>query len=450
MRFLSLFSGIEAASVALCPKGWECVGVAEIDKAASRLLARHYPDAPNLGDVSRITEQDVKALGRIDVIIFGSPCQDLSVAGKRKGLAGARSGLFIDAMRVVGWARAHCGLRWAWWENVPGCFSSNKGRDFAVVVGELAGCGDVGVPANGWGSEGCAVGDHGLVEWAVLDAQWFGLAQRRKRVFAVADFGDWPGRPPILLERQSLRGDPPSRSGQGQGAAYDVAPSLTASGRGVERTGETRGPDPVVGVRRVGLGLEPVGFNSKDYGQDAAEGLSPTLRASGHADSWENGGAPPAIAYSFNGRQDPVHSEAVTGALDTDPATQCIAFALRGREGGAMPEGFSPMASALRAASGGSTRDYVACVTGDVAHTLKAEGFDASEDGTGRGQPIVNEGSWAVRRLTPTECERLQGFPDGYTAGQADGPRYKQLGNSMATPVLAWIGERIMLAELMT
>lgn len=212
MRYLSLFSGIEAASVAWSRLGWVCAAVSEIEPAPCKILAERYPDVPNLGDVTKITEEQVKALGQLDLIVFGSPCQDLSVAGKRKGLKGERSGLFIDAVRIIGWARKHCGLRYALWENVPGSFSSNKGRDFAEVVKALAGLDHLDPPHYGWGTEGAAVGDDGMLEWAVLDAQWFGLAQRRRRVFALADYGDWAGRAPILLEPHSLRGDTaPSR-----------------------------------------------------------------------------------------------------------------------------------------------------------------------------------------------------------------------------------------------
>ncbi|MDP2262658.1 MAG: DNA cytosine methyltransferase [Hydrogenophaga sp.] len=200
MRYVSFFSGIEAATQAWHPRGWTAVAFAEIDPFASRVLAHHYPATPNLGDITAVTEAQIRALGPVDVFVFGSPCQDLSVAGKRKGLDGERSGLFFDAMRVVGWLRQHCGLRWAVWENVPGAFSSNAGRDFAAVVEHMAGLDAVAVPAKGWGTEGCAVGEEGMVEWATLDAQWFGVAQRRRRVFAVADFGDWAGRPPVLLE----------------------------------------------------------------------------------------------------------------------------------------------------------------------------------------------------------------------------------------------------------
>lgn len=223
MRYLSLFSGIEACSVAWAPLGWECVAVAEIEPWPSRALAHHYPDVPNLGDVTKVTEEQIAMLGRIDVVVFGSPCQDLSVAGKRKGLDGARSGLFFTAMQIVGWARQWCDCRFALWENVPGAFSSNAGRDFAAVVDAMAGLEGTGVPPKGWGTEGCALGSEAMVEWSTLDAQWFGVAQRRRRVFAIADFGDWRNRPPILLEPESLRGDSAPRREAGQDVAGGTA-----------------------------------------------------------------------------------------------------------------------------------------------------------------------------------------------------------------------------------
>lgn len=394
MRYLSLFSGIEAASVAWETLGWECVAVSEIEPFPCAVLMHRYPEVPNLGDVTKITEQDIAALGRIDLIVFGSPCQDLSVAGKRKGLAGERSGLFHTAIDIVEWARKHCGLRWAIWENVPGAFSSNKGRDFATVVELLAGIDGLDVPPNGWGNEGCALGSEGLVEWATLDAQWFGVAQRRRRVFAVADFGDWGNRPPILLESDSLR--------------RDSAPS-------------------------------------REAGQVAAAGTLRSTQGGSDVDHARAGHIQPVMCMAHG-------QGGAEIATERSPTLTCNHEA---------PIAFQPQ-----------------CVTGDITHTLKAEGFDASEDGTGRGQPIVpvagtlgaNHGNikaehaWtgqlvtsndmAVRRLTPTECERLQGFPDGWTdvpyrsKPAADGPRYKALGNSMAVPVMRWIGEQIEITRL--
>lgn len=540
IRYLSLFSGIEAATVAWAPLGWICVGMAEIDKNPSAVLAHHYPNVPNLGDITKITEADIAALGHVDALVFGSPCQDMSIAGKRKGLLNAdgtitRSGLFFTAFNIFMWAKKHCGCRFAVWENVPGAYSSNQGRDFASVVEFMAGLDDVAVPDNGWGTEGCALGDNGLLEWACLDAQWFGVAQRRRRVFAVLDTGNWASRQPILLERQSLRGDTAPRRETGQ----DVAGTITSSlGR--------RGGQPDCGST-PGL-LQPVVLpGARAGGAELGIDRSPTLTCNHEA---------PIVAgdltpIAFDARQDCVSSTEVFGALgSSSPQAQAIAFSCKdhGAEaavelaptmramnsvnrnqnaGGQLAVAFAQnsrdevrlingdgqIAGALSAESGMKQACYVAvCVTGEVTHTLKAEGFDASEDGTGRGQPIIAVGDaystklhntssnqagkiyreytvsldanspppallteMAVRRLTPIECERLQGFPDGYTAipikkyarktvtklrpeqmwrridgawwlMSADGPRYKTLGNSMAVPVMAWIGRQIQLA----
>jgi DNA (cytosine-5)-methyltransferase 1 len=537
MRYLSLFSGIEACSVAWTPLGWECVAVAEIEPWPSRALAHHYPDVPNLGDVTKVTEEQIAMLGRIDVVVFGSPCQDLSVAGKRKGLDGARSGLFFTAMQIVGWARQWCDCRFALWENVPGAFSSNKGRDFAAVVDAMAGLEGTGVPPKGWGTEGCALGSEAMVEWSTLDAQWFGVAQRRRRVFALADFGDWRNRPPILLESESVRGDTAPRREAGQDVTHSVAPCLTSSGRGVERTGDTRGQDPVALRGREGGGTAELGGNvagtlrASGGGGDKPHVLTglqrPVLSAStgdvshclnaggmgrgtplGPVAFAENsrhelrleggdgqrtgalstgGGKPgqgvPMIAFPANlsgtplvpmflhtnkGRPDgrrSAHTEMVSvkdivATLTTDGHAQsavavpvaygirtantssngwgiqeevthtldcaqgvAVAVALRGREGGATAELGDEVQNCLRASSGG----------GDKPHVLTA---------------------MQVRRLTPEECEALQGFPRSYTAipwrgkPSADGPRYKALGNSMAVPVMRWIGQQIDYAMI--
>lgn len=332
MRYLSLFSGIEAASLAWCPLGWTPAAFAEIEPFACAVLKHHYPDVPNLGDVTKITEAQVRALGRIDVVVGGFPCQDVSVAGKRAGLERngepTRSGLFWEAIRAL---RA-CAARWAVIENVPGLLTSHGGRDFGVVVGALAGC-EFDIPALGWPSGGVAAGPHGLVEWRVLDAQFFGLPQRRPRVFLVLDSGDRAGRAPVLLEPEGLR----------------------------------RGPDP----RR------PVQDEDAD----------------GAADGPDAGGG-----------------DGVPAADDDRP----IAFGPQ--------EG----------------RNFRASV-----HTFSA--VTASQK-----LAVLQDG--VLRWLTPVECARLQGFPDRYLDIEfkgrpaSDAKKYRALGNSMAVPVMRWIGERIQAA----
>ena len=197
MRYLSLFSGIEAATQAWKPLGWEAVAFSEIEPFPCAVLDYHYPNVPNLGDITEITEGQIKKLGQIDLVVFGSPCQDLSVAGKRKGLEGERSGLFTTAIKIIKWARKHNGARFALWENVPGAFSSNSGKDFGEVIKLLSGA---AVECEKWQTSGVAIGKEGLTEWRVLDAKHFGVPQRRRRVFALADFGDWTDRQPILFE----------------------------------------------------------------------------------------------------------------------------------------------------------------------------------------------------------------------------------------------------------
>jgi len=466
MRYLSLFSGIEAASVAWGPLGWECVGFSEIEPFPTRLLAARHPGVPNLGDVTKITEADIAMLGHIDLIVFGSPCQDLSVAGKQKGLTGERSGLFFAAMRIIGWAREWCDLRGALWENVPGAFSSNKGADFAAVVGALAGL-ECSVPPKGWGTEGCAVGSEAMVEWSVLDAQWFGVPQRRRRVFALADFGDWSRRPPVLLEPESLRGDTAPR----RQAREDVAGTIAASTEG--------GGHDVVGTLDASY-ARLQGCS----GQDLNHGHSHLLAFGGN-----NTSGPIDVSTALNA------CGTASGRMDFESETFVTCFSCKDHGADASVDVAPTMRamghSGSHANAGGQLE---VCVTGHVTHALTGNGFDASEDGTGRGNPIIAFNSNArpavaygfdilgtpasevakhtdvhtplrarvpgqlenstvtmvmqasrVRRLTPLECERLMGFPDHYTAipGAADGPRYKALGNSMAVPVMNWIGRQI-------
>lgn len=382
MKFLSLFSGIEAASAAWVPLGWSPVAFAEVEPFPCSVLRAHYPHVPNLGDVTKIARQQIEELGSIDLVCGGFPCQDLSVAGKRKGLMNAdgsstRSGLFFTAMRIAEWARA----RWVVLENVPGMFSSNQGRDFAAVVGEMAGC-EFDVPTGGWENAGVAVGQLGLVEWATLDAQYVrveshprAVPQRRRRVFIVRDSGDWANRPPLFLERESLRGHPSPR----REARESVAGTLSARTKGGSGVDRARGNQP-----------GPAG--------DEHHNLIPVPFDTTQITSASNYSAPKA--------GDPCHP------LAAGAHAPCIYFPqfLSGTQC-ASAENVSPSIEALN--------------------------------------PMAVATQWAVRRLTPLECERLMGFQDSHTdvlnKGKpvADGPRYKALGNSWAVNCARWIGERI-------
>ena len=469
MRYLSICSGIEAASTAWHPLGWQCAGVSEIEAFPRAVLEqrlgavavdwdhRHTPQSnmiPLFGDFTRIEPHHV---GPIDLLVGGTPCQSFSVAGKRLGLDDPRGHLTLEFLALARRLRP----RWLVWENVPGVLSDDEGRTLGTFLRLLGECG------YGWA-------------YRVLDAQYvrvagFGRAvpQRRRRVFVVGYLGDSARAAAVLFDRESLRGNPAPRREAGQGVAADVAPSLVSSGRGVERCGETRGQDPVIAVADV----------------------APTLNAHfgdklGLEDQHINGG----------------------GDCLLPPVSMCLNAGQMGRRD-AETETLIPTTGAVF----------------DVAHSLRANGFDASEDGTGRGTPIVpvyglstqqepkwaedvsptlarpsisgggqvtaiahaiqagalrenpNSGpdgvgvqegiaytlearsevqaiaaSWAVRRLTPTECERLMGFPDDHTLityrgkPAADGPRYKAIGNSMAVNVMRFIGERIAAVDAAT
>lgn len=444
MRYLSLFSGIEAATQAWQPLGWECVAVSEIEPFPCAVLEHHYPHVPNLGDVTKITEQQIKDLGQIDLIVFGSPCQNLSVAGNRKGFEGEQSSLFYAAMEIIKYAKRHCKTRFALWENVPGAFSSNKGADFTEVVKHMAGLDELNTPTNGWGKEGAAVGSNGLLEWSVLDAQWFGLAQRRKRVFAIVDFGDWTSRPPILLERESLRGDSAPSRETGQDFTTDVRGCLAS---GTELAGPILancGEKQWLGNQEAFRGeyhvVEKAVYSFDSLASNSMKSKNPhsgcrqvelakCLDTSNGCPSKNQGGlAVVAIAGNIIGRTEGNGGNGngfdESGACYTLTTNDRHAVAygcnLRPQEIGLMPE---------------------------LSQTLRAS--DHKE------RPAIFRGS-VVRRLTPIECERLQGFPDNFTQipyrnKSADdcpnGPRYKALGNSMAVNVMAWIGQKIQQTQ---
>ena len=425
MRFLSTFSGIEAATVAWTPLGWTCAAVAEIEPFPCAVLKHHYPDVPNLGDVTKITQKDIERLGHIDLVCGGFPCQDLSVAGKRKGLknddgTSTRSGLFFNLVEIADWAKA----RWLVAENVPGLLSSGGGEDFATVVGTLCGS-SFRVPADGWRNAGYAMGPKGLVEWFTLDAQYVRVAgfpravpQRRRRVFIIRDSGKWYSRPPIFPIESCLCGNPAPSREAGKGFA------------GATRTG-IAGGSRVHTKQAIGEYID-CGVSStcaaRDY-KDATDliscaEVSPCMTA---------GGAP----FERTGNE----------------RTECEAIVAM-RESGA---GF--------------------WMEDTVAGTL-----DANMGCSGHAnRPATISQAMSVRRLTPVECERLMGFPDGYTkipirpvpakdqekqrlllsqgderfteidgvvwVTSADGPRYKALGNSWAVNCARWVGTRIQMVE---
>ncbi len=421
----SLFSGIGAPECAM--PHWNWAWCAEIERFPCAVLNARHPDSINLGDVTAhdFTER-AAAIAKPDVLVFGSPCQSFSVAGRRLGLDDPRGNLALVALGIVGRLKP----RWFVFENVPGLLSSDKGRDWSIFLRTVDELGYSGA-------------------WASLDAQHFGVAQRRERLFFVGHSGDWRRAAAVLFEPESLCGNHPPRRETGQGVAptisartegggglgtdFDcdggliansvtakpyqdigenanlVTHSLRADGFDASEDGTGRETpliafDPTAGrdMRayadgstpglKVGTGLDigwapAIAFSSKDHGADAMDDLAPTLRAGTHDKSHANAGVPPAIAF------------------DTTQITS--------RANRSVPK------------------------EGDPCHPIPAHGHAPAIAGS------------VVRRLTVRECERLMGLPDDYTLVDyrgkpaADGPRYKALGNSMAVPVVRWILERI-------
>lgn len=448
MIYGSICSGIEAATIAWEPLGWKAAWFSEIEPFPSAVLAERWPEVVNLGDMTKIAAAvragDVQAP---DVMVGGTPCQAFSIAGLRNGLADARGQLtlsYVELANAIDDKRIERGEEEAIfvWENVPGVLTSHDNA-FGCFLAGLAGESCELEPSGGkWSHSGCVYGPQRTIAWIVKDAQYFGVAQRRKRVFVVASArkGFDPGQ--VLFESEGVRRDtPPSREpqtavaaltargvgtcgaddnqaqaghllafgGGNTGGNIDVAACLTAKGQRIDFEVETfavhgtQDPDTNLELahtlgRNHGQENACIAFSYKDHGADASEDLSPTLRAGNSDNSNANGGQPPAIAYAFKPGQ---------GAK-----ARGIGFA----------EEQSPT---LTSANSGTN------LTPAVMHGV------------------------SVRRLMPVECERLQGFPDNHTQiswrGKEatecpDGPRYRAIGNSMAVPVMRWIGERIAAA----
>lgn len=415
MKYLSLFSGIEAATQAWHPLGWEPVAFSEIEDFPNAVLEHHYPDVPNLGDVTKVTENRIKKLGQIDLVVFGSPCQDLSVAGKRKGLDGERSGLFTNAIKVIKWARKHNGCRYALWENVPGAFSSNGGKDFGEVIKLLSGS---EFRQEKYQTAGIAIGKEGLVEWRTLDAQHFGVPQRRRRIFALSDFGDWESRGSILFESESVFGDSTESGEKREETPTDVRGCL-ASGSAV-------------------TGAILANCEEKQWAgnQEAFSGqfhvVQPNLSA-------------PLSARDYNGPG--------TDGINEETTNNMVVYENHPQDSRVKEMGDTCQTVSSHWGTGGGNVPFVQKNYVDVTTEVEVRKFEVDVQ---KLQSFVFQASMQVRRLTPKECERLQGFPDDFTKipyrkksadDCPDGPRYKALGNSMAVPVMRWIGERINQAD---
>jgi DNA (cytosine-5)-methyltransferase 1 len=442
VRYLSVCSGIEAATVAWHPLGWTPAAFSEIEPFPRAVLAHHFPDVPLHGDFTTIGTDDY---GAIDLLVGGTPCQSFSIAGLRGGMADERGNLALEFLRLADRKRP----RWLVWENVPGVLSSNGGRDFGSILG--------GMVELGYG-----------VAYRILDAQFFGVPQRRRRVFVVGYFGDARRACAVLFERASLSGNPTPRRQAGA-----IASALTRDGL---RGG---GPDDnhAQGNHLVAFDTTQITSAQNRNNPKPGDPCHP-LAAGAHA---------PAIAFGAQVESPFLENVALpVTARNGDPGM--VAYQCQGNNVGE--------AGTLRGGNGGLTggipfiafscKDHGADA-GDTSPTLRAMNHDGSHANAG-GQVAVaftaseqaNSYAWespvyptlnaqvpndtsniqygirlgsAVRRLTPRECERLQGFPDDFTLvpyrgkPASDGPRYRALGNSMAVPCMAWIGERIEMVE---
>lgn len=579
MKYVSLFSGIEAASVAWRPLGWEPVALSEIEPFPCAVLAERFPDVPNLGDIIKIDWSDYA--GKVDLVVGGSPCQAFSVAGRRKGLMDARGQLMLEYVRAVRDLRP----RWIVWENVPGVLSQDGGRAFGTLLGELENCGY-------------------SLAWRVLDAQFAGVAQRRRRVFLAGHLGSECYPAAVLFERESMRWDSASskekrealarsagrspRGGGRAGASWavdgnvcdrdakqngcgisdNVSPTLNTVDRHAVAYGDSDclnpwapqhdrvfTPDSVYqtlyahdsGGADCGVVLDSFGFaqNTRDEVRIVGDGTvsgalaaepgmkqttyvcQPSLetlsfdtaqmtsKANRSNPQWDDpchtlsaAGDHPSAVIAFNGNAS--GSRGFGESVDLSPTLRAgsscgnqapaIAFSAGQSEMAGSVGAQEEVAPTLRAGSSGTNQVPTVCVSTfdprvtcseDVSVTVKSNGHapsvmtqcvgDVSDAmcmastqanaeiehemcptmvarqhkdppvlfAMGVAYEVAWRWPWIVRRLMPVECERLQGFPDGWTdlGGTPDTPRYKALGNSMAVPVMRWIGERIAMVD---
>lgn len=366
-----LFAGISGFGLGFERAGIKTIWRVEIDPHCQELLKAKYPDSIVLSDVKECGKHN---LPHVDIISFGSPCQDLSVAGKRAGLNGDRSGLFFEAIRIV----AELQPAFAVWENVPGAFSSNAGRDFANVLGAFRECGARDIA------------------WRVLDAQHFGVPQRRRRIFLVADFrGERAAE--VLFERESGAGDT-AESGEARTRVAAPLTRGTSSGRGVNPPGRRQ--------------------------EDDENLVAYTLPASGrHAD--DGSGNRQVMAFAWQQGDDSKFNEGGKGRSY---------IARAGDYTGALGETRQDAIAFTQ-----NTRDEVRQINGDG----QLVGVLPAQPGMKQQNYLAYPQQFGVRRLTPTECERLQGFPRGWTEGFSDSVRYRMLGNAVAVPCAYWIAKRI-------
>lgn len=453
--FGSLFAGIGGFDLGLELAGWQCAWQVEADAACRSVLRRHFPGVPIYEDVREVGSD----LEPVDLVCGGFPCQDVSVAGRRAGLAGARSGLWWEFHRVL----AALAPRWVLVENVAGLLSSNGGRDMGAILGGLAELGYVGC-------------------YRVLDSQYFGVAQRRRRVFVVGHLGTEP-LPEVLALADGVSGHPPPSREAGARVGATLTRGAESRGRG-GAAGRRREDDVnVVAAQCHGSNVGPMG--TLRHGNGNVTGGVPfvahTLRGEGHDGSEDGSGrGVPLVAHTLTGREgkgpdsdftsgavlayrassysEGTYEEADTAGpltTGTDKTRSApIAFSVNQR--------LSEVHGALHEPSGTQLDGVLSFQERgrDDGRSLESQpdlSYALTSPGDGGRAGERNILAAIPRRLTPQECERLQGFPDGWTASgrgaggeeieQSDSARYRQLGNAVTVPVAEWIGARILEAH---
>ena len=411
MNYLSVCSGIEAATVAWHDMGWKPIGFSEIEKFPSQLLQHHYPHVTNYGDMTKFKEWNINE--PVNLLVGGTPCQSFSVAGLRKGLEDPRGNLMLTYLGIAD----HFKPKWILWENVPGVLSSNGGKDFACFLQGLAELG------------------YGFA-YRVLDAQHFGVPQRRRRVFVVGCFGDWKSAAKVLFESESLCRDiTPSKKKRKETTAF----TTSSFGNYSEGIGTIRANGGDIGGGSENLYVPPIAnclqTTSNDYSRADGFNMVTQVYETHPADSRvkEMGDVCQTVTsrWGTGGGNVPIAVDTYNGTIQGDVTVTMTTT------GGGVASGPSVMQNLPIA------WDAELNASENKMGTLIRGGQGGRTDG-------VMMPNMAVRRLTPVECERLQGFPDGYTnifwsnkSESPDGHRYKALGNSMAVPVMKWIGQRI-------
>ena len=406
MKFGSLFTGVGGFDLGFEHAGFECVWQVERDSHCLEVLAEHYPNVERYTDVRTVGRNNLEP---VDVICGGFPCQDVSIAGKRAGLAGERSGLWSEFARIIDELEP----KWVVIENVPGLLSSNRGRDFATVIRWLA--------ERGYG-----------VAWRILDSQYFGVAQRRRRVFIVGSFGNGSAAE-ILFESEGLRWNIEKGRKTGEGTAgtiedstalgFDLAQITSKANYSNPKWGDPQPPLNTFGQGYIAYENHPADSRITETGSIGQQDANVVVMSSGQAN-----------AEIMSER-----SPALTG-LHEQPI---VAYNISAYNSNSMlsdnPNSGIQVVDTVRTPdnNGGNP----ACNQGGVMIVLNDQGGSQMSVSENVSATVKTQSS--VRRLTPTECERLQGFPDGWTESQSDTQRYKQMGNAVTVNVAEWIGKRI-------